>query len=71
MVDNKSLYYQVRRMRNRRNEVVEDLKRVKMEKDSLCLSHKKDIVCLKNIILIQSAGIAVFAILYISKFFDY
>ena len=70
-VDNKCLYYQVRRMKKRRDQIVTDLKRVQMEKsiDSLC--HNQEIVYLKNIILIQSVGITVFALSYITKFFGY
>ena len=70
-VDNNSLYYQVQRIKKRRDQVLTDLKRVQMEKsiDSLC--HNQEIVYLKNIILIQSVGITVFALSYITKFFGY
>jgi hypothetical protein len=70
-VDNKSLYYQVRRMKKRRDQVVTDLKRAQMEKSINSLSHNQEIVYLKNIILIQSVGITVFALSYITRFFGY
>ena len=70
-VDNKCLYYQVLRMKKRRDQVVMDLKRAHMEKSLESLSYNQEIVYLKNIILIQSVGITVFALSYISKFFGY
>jgi hypothetical protein len=58
-------------MKKRRDQVILDLKKFQMEKsiDSLC--HNQEIVYLKNIILIQSVGITVFALSYITKFFGY
>ena len=70
-VDNKCLYYQVRRMKKRRDQVVMDLKKFQMEKSLDSLSYNQEIVYLKNIILIQSVGITVFALSYITKFFGY
>jgi hypothetical protein len=70
-VDNKSLYYQVQRMKKRRDQVILDLKKFQMEKSLDSLSYNQEIVYLKNIILIQSVGITVFAISYITKFFGY
>ena len=71
MVDNKCLYHQMLRMRNRGDKLVAQLKKAKMEKDIESLFRKKDTVYLKNIIFIQSAGIAVFVLSYIAKFFGY
>jgi len=70
-VDNKSFYYQVQRMKKRRDKVVTDLNKVQMEKSLDSLSYNQEIAYLKNIILIQSVGITVFALSYISKFFGY
>ena len=70
-VDNKCLYYQVQRMKKRRDQVILDLKKFQMEKSLDSLSYNQEIVYLKNIILIQSVGITVFAISYITKFFGY
>ena len=70
-VDNKSLYYQVQRMKKRRDKVNLDLKKFQMEKSLDSLSYNQEIVYLKNIILIQSVGITVFALSYITKFFGY
>ena len=70
-VDNKCLYYQVRRMKKRRDQVVMDLKKFQMEKSLDSLSYNQEIVYLKNIILIQSVGITVFALSYITRFFGY
>ena len=70
-VDNKSLYYQVQRMKKRRDQFMFDLKKVQMEKSLDSLSYNQQIVYLKNIILIQSVGITVFALSYITKFFGY
>ena len=70
-VDNKCLYYQVQRMKKRRDKVVTDLNKVQMEKSLDSLSYNQEIAYLKNIILIQSVGITVFALSYISKFFGY
>ena len=70
-VDNKCLYYQVQRMKKRRDQVILDLKRAHMEKSIESLSYNQEIVYLKNIILIQSVGITVFALSYITKFFGY
>lgn len=70
-VDNKSLYYQVQRMKKRRDQVILDLKKFQMEKSIDSLSYNQEIVYLKNIILIQSVGITVFALSYITNFFGY
>lgn len=70
-VDNKCLYYQVQRMKKRRDKVVTDLNKVQMEKSLDSLSYNQEIAYLKNIILIQSVGITVFALSYITKFFGY
>ena len=70
-VDNKCLYYQVQRMKKRRDQVILDLKKFQMEKSLDSLSYNQEIVYLKNIILIQSVGITVFALSYITKFFGY
>ena len=70
-VDNKCLYYQVQRMKKRRDKVVTDLNKVQMEKSLDSLSYNQQIAYLKNIILIQSVGITVFALSYITKFFGY
>lgn len=70
-VDNKCLYYQVQRIKKRRDQVILDLKKFQMEKSLDSLSYNQEIVYLKNIILIQSVGITVFAISYITKFFGY
>lgn len=70
-VDNKCLYYQVQRMKKRRDQVILDLKKFQMEKSLDSLSYNQEIVYLKNIILIQSVGITFFAISYITKFFGY
>jgi len=69
--DNKCLYYQVQRMKKRRDQVILDLKKVEVEKSLDSLSYNQEIVYLKNIILIQSVGITVFALSYITKFFGY
>lgn len=71
IVDNKSLYYQVRRMKKRRDKVILDLNKAQMEKSINSLCHNQEIVYLKNIILIQSVGITVFALSYITRFFGY
>ncbi len=70
-VDNKCLYYQVQRMKKRRDQFILDLKKFQMEKSLDSLSYNQEIVYLKNIILIQSVGITVFALSYITKFFGY
>lgn len=70
-VDNKCLYYQVQRMKKRRDQFILDLKKAQMEKSLDSLSYNQEIVYLKNIILIQSVGITVFALSYITKFFGY
>jgi len=69
IVDNKCLYYQVQRMKKRRDQVIFDLKKLQMEKSLDSLSYNQQIVCLKNIILIQSIGITALALSYIVKFF--
>ena len=70
-VDNKCLYYQMQRMKKRRDQVILELKKFQMEKSLDSLSYNQEIVYLKNIILIQSVGITVFALSYITKFFGY
>lgn len=70
-VDNKSLYYQVQRMKKRRDQVNLDLKKVQTMRSLESLSYNQEIVYLKNIIFIQSVGITFFAISYITKFFGY
>ena len=67
-VDNKSLYYQVQRMKKRRDKVNLDLKKVQTMRSLESLSYNQEIVYLKNIIFIQSAGIVVFAL---TKIFGY
>ena len=70
-VDNNCLYYQVQRMKKRRDQVILDLKKVQTMRSLESLSYNQEIVYLKNIIFIQSVGITFFAISYITKFFGY
>ena len=67
-VDNNCLYYQVQRMKKRRDQVILDLKKVQTMRSLESLSYNQEIFYLKNIIFIQSAGIVIFAL---TKFFGY
>jgi len=67
-VDNNCLYYQVQRMKKRRDQVILDLKKVQTMRSLESLSYNQEIVYLKNIIFIQSASIVIFAL---TKFFGY
>lgn len=64
-----NLYYQIQRLRHTRDKLAIELKKEKLNSATTSLFRSEDTFYLKKIIIMQSACIAFFGIVYVSKFF--